>query len=63
MNPTFRDLVSLAFSKPTWRLRISYLLKVFIFGPFVVGIGRTFLKKGNDVDSAGEVTDDIYPLF
>jgi hypothetical protein len=60
-GPSFMAIIRFALSQKTWNMRLSYLLKGFVFAPFIL---KLFVSnQPSAVDNAGAVSDDIYPLF
>ncbi len=58
-----KDIYSFAMSRPTWGMRVSYLIKGFLLLPWLSKNLSVQANQDQAIAASSEVGDDIYPLF
>lgn len=62
-SPLIRDIYSMAQAEKTLRGRIGYLLRGFLFLPFLMRDPTLRTGQSREAGGVAPQFDDIYPLF
>lgn len=57
------NMLKLASSKKTWRMKVSYYFKGLMFYPYLMRDERNTVSKNGKALPSGLEGDDVYPLF
>ncbi|MFD2206851.1 hypothetical protein [Kiloniella antarctica] len=57
------NMMKMAMSKNTWRLRLVYLLKAMVYYPFLIIEEKKKKAMSGMSSSVSTEGDDVYPLF
>lgn len=57
------SIIRFAMAQKNFSQKLAYLMKGFLFAPFLMQMARKAAKGDNTISVASQAGDDIYPLF